>query len=503
MTWGGGSAQSARVHCLRVSLRTVLVVLSFHGLLACSRGPSASSEPSGAGGPSSAPAHSPVQTPASSPVQTALSEPAAKALLEAWAAAQNRGDYAAYEALYAPRFTGVKRSGPRTTALGRRAWMEDRAKMFQRPMQVGVQAPQIAVTASLARVRFEQTWSSGTYRDSGPKELLLVADAGALRIAREEMLASNIERDAPPRSALKLRMVASGFLVLDEDAQEDWGRGPRRRSAGDPPVLEVVQDVDLERLPPTAKAWLGAPVQAVDAAGAVCATKVSALALRGHVIPHFSFARDDEGNDAGWPEAKLVEEGWALSAQGGRALVGVLDPPCPGSLWALRAGDPLPRVYSPKPPEGALRDAALKAFQRLPEYALIQRRYAEEQPGARGPWHLDPTRHQLELRVFERQAGSRVVLVSATAGEGCSSFTGVLTALFDVRPGAPPRLEHPAAIEAALVDPVSAFDLDGDGQLEILNVQAGISRFRHLIYRQGAGLVAPQLLRLPDLECPC
>src|SRR4051794_28472069 len=34
----------------------------------------------------------------------------ARALLMAWTAAQNTGDFAAYERLYAARFTGVKRS---------------------------------------------------------------------------------------------------------------------------------------------------------------------------------------------------------------------------------------------------------------------------------------------------------------------------------------------------------------------------------------------------------
>ena len=37
----------------------------------------------------------------------------ARAVVQRWLEAQNQGDFAAYEKLYAPRFTGVRRSGPR------------------------------------------------------------------------------------------------------------------------------------------------------------------------------------------------------------------------------------------------------------------------------------------------------------------------------------------------------------------------------------------------------
>jgi len=43
----------------------------------------------------------------------------AHAFVEAWQDAQNHGDFPAYQATYAARFTGIRRSGPREVRLDR------------------------------------------------------------------------------------------------------------------------------------------------------------------------------------------------------------------------------------------------------------------------------------------------------------------------------------------------------------------------------------------------
>jgi hypothetical protein len=48
--------------------------------------------------------------------------PDVKTLLDAWLKAQNDGDFNAYEKLYAQRFTGIRRSGPRTVKMDRAGW---------------------------------------------------------------------------------------------------------------------------------------------------------------------------------------------------------------------------------------------------------------------------------------------------------------------------------------------------------------------------------------------
>src|SRR3954463_13399613 len=116
--------------------------------------------------------------------------PEARTLVDAWLAAQNKGDFAAYEELYAQKFTGVRRSGARMVSLDRAGWMSDRKRMFAKPMKVSASDLKVAGTPASARVTFAQEWESGTYHDRGPKQLVIVREAGGARIAREEMMAS-------------------------------------------------------------------------------------------------------------------------------------------------------------------------------------------------------------------------------------------------------------------------------------------------------------------------
>jgi hypothetical protein len=103
--------------------------------------PSEAASPQGPASPATAPSHvasrvvdaaaSRAERPApTKPGATKPLESDARALLASWEAAQNAGDFAAYERLYAKRFTGVKRSGPRTRSFARAGWLEDRKRMF-------------------------------------------------------------------------------------------------------------------------------------------------------------------------------------------------------------------------------------------------------------------------------------------------------------------------------------------------------------------------------------
>jgi len=114
---------------------------------------------------------------------------AARDLLDTWLEAQNEGDFDAYAELYAERFTGVKRSGPRLRQFDQEGWLGDRRKMFSRPMKVTATGVEIDVTAASAIVRFEQTWESPTYKDVGPKRLVLVGD-GAFQMTGTELSTS-------------------------------------------------------------------------------------------------------------------------------------------------------------------------------------------------------------------------------------------------------------------------------------------------------------------------
>jgi len=115
-----------------------------------------------------------------------------EALVASWIAAQNTGAFDAYAALYADPFAGVRRTGKKTVRLDRAGWLADRKKMFARPMVVEADHVVIVPMVGRATVTFEQTWSSGKFRDVGPKVITVVEASGGLRIASEEMLASRI-----------------------------------------------------------------------------------------------------------------------------------------------------------------------------------------------------------------------------------------------------------------------------------------------------------------------
>lgn len=129
----------------------------------------------------------------------------AAALVSRWLEAQNRGDFAAYQALYADGFVGIRRSGAQVRQMDREAWLKDRGRMFQRPMIVQAADLTVYHKDGVILVRFVQTFSSGQYHDRGPKLLRLspAPDAGpdGLRIVREEMISSEKLPAPPPPAA--------------------------------------------------------------------------------------------------------------------------------------------------------------------------------------------------------------------------------------------------------------------------------------------------------------
>src|SRR5687768_9879292 len=78
--------------------------------------PSAETKASAAAAPTPKPAPAPAAAPAPAPAAAAaagVDETSARALVESWLKAQNTGDFASYESLYAQRFDGEKRAGER------------------------------------------------------------------------------------------------------------------------------------------------------------------------------------------------------------------------------------------------------------------------------------------------------------------------------------------------------------------------------------------------------
>jgi len=284
------------------------------------------------------------------------------ALMKTWLEAQNAGDFAAYSALYADDFAGVRRSGKQTVRLDRKGWLGDRKKMFTKPMLVGMREVVVVLAPARAIVHFTQEWASGSYHDVGPKVIEVVARGADLAIAREEMLVSRLVTPTRVAGMPPVLPVIQQMIVLAA-AEPDWLGGKPRLEAGsmpdrdpgcddDPPDYEqdqtrywecqasdpqrgsasfvVTADPARTALPPELAAWVGREVRMV-AAGTECTAKVTRLEL--HAERETTFAQVTE---KGTDDASIAE---AVYATGAPVLVALVDAGC-AARYAQLAGAP-------------------------------------------------------------------------------------------------------------------------------------------------------------------
>jgi hypothetical protein len=455
--------------------------------------------------------------------RAAITEADARALLDAWLAAQNGGDFAGYKQLYAARFDGIKRSGPRIRRFDRDGWLADRARMFERPaagtpMAVAVAEPQIQGGAGTARVRFVQTFSRGTFQDRGPKELVLTRESAGVRIAREEMLTSTTGKPAP---ASEMAAAEHGFffvidqgVVLSRQPGKGAARGAPRLLDESNEVFLVESAVDEKRLDEGARRWKGRKLRVFDETGARCVGTVGELALLVRVDPHFSttqewsgLASDDSGElvPSGKPhsQARIAREAWAMAEP---ILVGRLGGDCASvtgrpdaTRWARDAELPEPALGAVTDDvDSALRAEAERQVRRHPAVAQAER--AARTATDREEGTPEPT-----IRVFSIRGKETPSLLLATfeSPGGCDDYVGMT---FIWRPGGSgkrPKLQLLNDPEAGLFTPRAAFDLDGDGQLELLGEQGGIGIGSTDLLRPGSGYGDRESLEITSLDCYC
>lgn len=453
-------------------------------------------------GPSSAPSAAP-PTPASQRV-VGLAEARVHELVESWLAAQNSGDFGAYSALYARKFSGIQRVGVATKWFSRKTWLDDRKAMFRPGLRV--QADDVAITTkpAAARVTFQQTFSVGSFRDVGRKEFIIVADGPALVIAREEMLTSAVA--GAQRTAGSVFGVIDARVYLPGDPPDVALSSPPRLTAPpspNPAAFASERTLDSARVPAPLRAWIGRSLHAVLADGASCDTRVSALAERAQQQPHFGVVQQWNGMDG--PKAsdtQVAEQLWAMASP---LLVGDLDPGCPGALWATEGA--LPERTIARHPEGAVEDVLTRAFRRLPDYDIQQQRFVEDMPGAHGRW--DDADAKKQMAVFPRGASSALAVVSSAAGPrgpgGCGEFFGALSVLFELdTSGSTPRVVRHAELESDdAVTPIMLFDADGDGSPELLTGPDSFDEQVVLWPTSGATLQGTVLSSVPYGDCPC
>jgi hypothetical protein len=411
----------------------------------------------------------------------------ARALVDKWLAAQNAGDFAAYETLYADRFTGIRRSGPRTVKLDRAHWMKDRKRMFGKKMTVAVSDFTVAAAGKVSTARFTQTWASGGYKDVGPK-LLVIVDG---RIAREELLQST-RLGGNTKSAAHLFVADAGAVVLDTDFKDEpaaWRSRDAKEIDGIGTNRAATHALVSEKVSARAREWIGKKVRLFNDTDEKCVATIVSLRVTARWGPHFGLEQEWRSQPAR-VVANAIYEG-----PGDHWLEGVLDKPCDKHpTWARAADLPVPVFTVAAYP--ALREAAaVAAFRALPEYTKLQNEFVawikDNSSDASGRWEdydkAEPPSVQ-EL-TFGKQ---HFLSVGTSAGQGCSDYQGSLWALFSddgSRPTLIGTLDRPVHI-------VATVDIDGDGIPEFL-LDSG-----EYVAKSGARYDLYEL-HIPNYDCPC
>lgn len=395
-----------------------------------------------------------------------------RTLIDAWLAAQNRGDFAAYEAMYARRFEGVRRSGPKVVRLDRAGWVKERQRMFKRKMTVEMTDVTVDVFAQSAVVTFKQRWASGNYEDVGPKQIVFAREHGKLRIAREEMLLSTLVGDAK-----KTALADDGFVFVIDVADTSYAvlaplgkvgtRSPKLLADGE--AVAVGARVDVQKLPVSVSGWQG---QVLSSAG--CRVKVDEILAISRIVPHFGerqawsgemddakpytkaeIARAAFNDDAAYLVGRLSSEG-AMCAPGRYAHV--VDAQAPAAGMRVTEG------------VDVVEKSAVSAFRSLPSYQRIQNEFEGE---SNGNWDefVAPgvSDSGLDVHVYRyADKGRHHVVVQARAGTGCGMFEGQLTAFFQLDGSLASPTLTPVSDMERYIDIFDALDLDGDGVLEYL-----------------------------------
>jgi hypothetical protein len=472
--------------------RSAVVLLVLATVVGCRRSETASSDP--ATDAAAAAARD------AGAFRVAHAEAEARAVMTAWLNAQNEGAFASYESLYAARFEGVRRSGTQTKRLDRARWMKERAAMFEQPMTVAAKDMVVVQSHEGADVRFVQTWTSGSYRDEGPKHVVLVRQGGALKIAREEMLKSQVANAASvaaERFAFTVHLPGA-HLVLEDEAKDEWATGaPSTVSLGDPVVTR--RAVDATKLPPDLAAWAGKKVELFGASGSACEGTVSTLFLAGRVVPHFGTMNywSGTGDSAGEPKPPadvVAREAWDIS-RGGRLLVAEVKTAsgdCKGALWGRASAPAKPVLTAGVPADATTAALALAELRKTKAWAATQADYlAQKEPQDPEKW--DAFESKPVARVFAHPSGTTLVTLSIVSGTGCDNFGATLSGAWELKNGALTALKDASGDELV---PLSAGDVDGDGKLELV-VPEGLLRLK------GAKYETANKLQVPFLDCGC
>ena len=441
--------------------------------------------------------------------RAAIAEADARAVLEAWLSAQNQGDFAAYSALYAARFSGVKRSEDRVRTYAHDGWLDNRQRMFRRPQHVSASDVMLRAGPSTVDIHFTQSWSSASYSDEGPKRLLLVRDGEALRIAREEMLAST-RTDSPSDASHGASPSALRFMMPDMPGQVELATVSAQQadawSAGRPALLPtrggmlaVAKQVVRGALPAPLRAMVGNSFRVYGGGAQRCEAAIVSLQIVRRYTPHFGQVQG--WNTDGTPAAERAAEAWETGADGG-VLTGSLarGATCRGGDIALPTDAPVLTLMGARhlAATDPMRVRMEQVARTRSEYVAIEREFQAE--GGQGPWQESEGAVADALAFGDAHAS--VGTLGWRVGEGCGGFSGALMLPFAAHGLGERVTAMPITPAMANLSPLFALDVDADGTLELL-ARDRLTGDTFLLRAgpHGYGIAAQQ--DIPYFDCPC
>ncbi len=427
------------------------------------------------------------------PAAVAVDEAAVKKVIDAWLAAQNGGDFAGYQALYADKMEGVKRVGARMWRFDRKGWLADRQRMFKHTMKVGARDVAIRGSATAPSVELVQTFQQGKFSDEGPKRLVLVKSPTGFQIAREEMISSVVAGApvAPGPGSIFLVFEVDGRqqVVIQEGADAAWGKG-RLHGPFDGAHQYATRDASAA---PAAATWAGRALAVHAADGTRCDAKVGALRLVGGGSPHF-------GEMQSWNDEHGMGDGHVWSqAERARSIFGMSEPYLVGELAItgdckpLFATDPAatPKIFAAAAsPDATLAAAAVTAFRALPGYKDLQTDFVDNFAGS-GQWIPDPS----------VEAFGNYFVVSGNEGNGCGDFLGQLIAIFENRNGKMVLVSDP---NDGFVNIAAVIDSNGDNLIELIGAVGDYQMVIGHLTTDGSGNFRPVAqVTFPFNDCGC
>jgi hypothetical protein len=480
---------------LRFALAPLALVIATSIACGDAGAPASGSSKPAASGATAAPSGSA----AAEPAIVTLDDAAVKKLVDEWLAAQNKGDFAGYQKLYAQKLEGIKRAGEKTWRFDKKGFLADRERMFKKPMTVEAKDVTVHASAVSAVVDFKQRFKQDKFEDEGPKRLVVVKEDGGLRIAREEMLHSVLASGgaAAARPFRFVLTVEGKPYVVIQQGDASWASGaaalPMTRRDKHPDFLAVRP---AGKAPASAQAWKGRALDLYEASGRKCEATVKDLALIGGGTPHFGEVQAWDGApENGKPTMPVLSPARRAEhvfGMGKPYLVASID--LPADCKPAFALEPkTPKLFKPidLAADDAGARAAREAFKKLGAYQDAQKSFVTDFQG-KGDWAKS-----IELQGFE-DGSRRFIAVRARELTGCADFAANVSALFEVTTGSKVVL-----VAEGIGKPSAVFDSDGDGKIELLATvdgDDGVGMYRVV---SGGEIVATEFLDFPYNDCPC